>query len=212
MVTAFFASPLQASEVKVCAVPQVYGALEALHEISPVDYSTRYGTANDILSWITNAQEHCDLVISSDEKLPILLIRAQKAQPASLHSFIRAPLLLWSADPRVLDSSLKVIREKKLKSLCVPRAELTPVGFATKMILAKKEFPTSYLEGKIYRTDQEYQCFSLIKSATVQSGFITKPLVISATSSLTIETLPVALIWPDVCIALSVASTSLTLS
>lgn len=173
-------STAYSSEVKVCAVPQVYSALESLHEISPVDYSVKYGTSGDILSWITNNQEHCELVLSSDEKLPILLIRAQKAQAATMHSFIRAPLLLWSADPRAIDANLKVITGKKLRSLSIPRSELTPVGFAARMITSRKEFPTGYLEGRIYHTDQEYQSFSLIKSGVVQAGFITKPLVIKS--------------------------------
>ena len=84
---------------------------------------------------------------------------------------------LWSKDETLFKNDIKAIKDKKLKSLALPKASLTPVGFAASQIVKKKNFPTNYIKYKIFRTEQEFQAFAMVNSGNVQTGFITKPLI-----------------------------------
>lgn len=169
-----------ANEITVCAVPQTYAAVENLKDIAPVKFKTFYSTTNEIYARVANNSGICDLVISSDEKLPVLLIRSDKAQIHSLKAFVRAPLLLWSKDPTLLDKTAKAVTQQRLHSLAIPKANLTPVGLATADVVSKKSFPTDYIKNKIYRAEQEYQVYSMVNEGNVQAGFLTKPVLVSA--------------------------------
>ncbi len=168
------------AEVNVCAATQTYSALESIKAHAPVDYKVQYAAADDLETIATEDRSRCELVLSSDEKLPVLLVRSGKLNLADMHQLVRAPLLLWSSDPTLLDSSATVVAKKKLKSLALPKAELTPVGFAASEIVSRKNFPTDYLKGKIYRTEHEYQVYSMVESGNVQAGFLSKPLIMDA--------------------------------
>lgn len=91
-----------AAELKVCAVPQLYLALEHLHGVLPHDFTARYDTPSALAERLMAAADtttECDLLLSSDERLPITLIRAKKGLGSAMLPFTRAPLVLWSADP-----------------------------------------------------------------------------------------------------------------
>ncbi len=169
------------AQVRLCAVPQVYQAVESLKDISPLPYETFYAVPDDIYARVANSQDgkdSCDVVISSDERLPILLTRALKAVPGTMNAFIRAPLILWSQKPGLIDRKGGAASAKKLKSLALPKPSLTPVGYAAKLVAEKSSFPTRHLEGHIYRGEQEYQVYALVKDGHADAGFITKPLVV----------------------------------
>lgn len=167
-----------ASEVKICAAVQTYSVLESVKEHAPVKFSVSYGTAEDLEALLADPASKCELLISSDERLPIIQIRSDRAAPTvNSVPLARAPLILWSADPKLLDAKAAAVTKKKLKSLALPRAELTPVGYATSLIVSKKSFPTNYLKNSIYRAEQEYQVYALVEGGNVQAGFLTKPLI-----------------------------------
>ena len=91
-----------AAELKICAVPQLYLALEHLHGVLPHDFNARYDTPSALYERLmasTDTTDECDLLLTSSERLPITLIRAQKGLGSAMLPFTRAPLVLWSSDP-----------------------------------------------------------------------------------------------------------------
>lgn len=173
-----FEQALASADVVVCAVPQVYSALEIAREEYSERFMSYYAPAEDITSRIANNTGKCSIVISSDEKLPILMLRAEKTTQENIKPLVKAPLILWTKDESLFKKDIKAIKEKKLKSIALPKAALTPVGFAASQIVKKKNFPTDYIKNRIFRTEQEYQAFAMVNSGNVQTGFITKPLII----------------------------------
>ncbi|MDD6317536.1 MAG: molybdate ABC transporter substrate-binding protein [Succinatimonas hippei] len=166
------------AEPAICAATQTYSAIEPLK--SQRSFKVLYGTSEDLEAKITNHEAKCDIVISSDEKLPLILIRSGLGDQAHLHAFVRAPLVLWSADPSLLDSKALAVSNKQLRSLAVPKAELTPAGYAATQIVRRSDFPTEYLKGRIYRPDHEFQVLAMVESGNVQAGFLTKPLILGS--------------------------------
>ncbi len=173
---------LNNDNVKVCANTQMYFALNAIKDIAPYKFEPFFATTSELYAMIANNTKKCDILISSEEKIAIELIRSNRIKAQSLQPFLRAPLILWSKNPLLFKNNSPLnIETSKLKSIAIAKAELTPVGFATNQIVSSDKFKTNYLKDKIYRADHEYQVFSMVSSENVQAGFITKPLIIKNT-------------------------------
>ena len=170
--TIFTFEQAQASaDVVVCAVPQVYSALESAKDGASDKFETYYAPSEDLTSRIANNSGKCSIVVSSDEKLAILMLRAEKTTQEGIKPFVKAPLILWSKDEYLFKNDINAIKDKKLKSLALPKATLTPVGFAASQIVKKKNFPTDYIKYRLFRTEHEYQAYAMVNSGNVQTGF-----------------------------------------
>ena len=172
--------------IKVCAVPQLYQALNFLQDHSKVKFEPHFATANELYAQISNAPNNdttllCDVVLSSDERLPISLIRSQKAVGSSMYPFARSPLVLWSADPKLLNGHdpRLLIERKKITSFAIASANLTPVGFASNQVVKRNDFKISLIKDRVYKSDHEYQVYSMVANGNVQCGLISKPLIAS---------------------------------
>lgn len=165
--------------VIVCANTQMYFALNNIKKIAPHKFDPFFATTSELYAMIANNTKKCDILISSEEKIAIELIRSSRINAQSLQPFLRAPLILWSKNPFLFKNNSPLnIETSKLKSIAIAKAELTPVGFATNQIVSSNKFKTNYLKDKIYRADHEYQVYSMVSSENVQAGFISKPLII----------------------------------
>lgn len=176
-----FAKEQESPKLQVCAVTQLYESLEQIKKHSTIPFEAFYGTANEIYAKIANNEKVCDVVLSSDERLPLTLVRSDKADAVTMEPFTRAPLILWSQDPLYFKDGIKVITKQKIKSLALADPRLTPVGYATHLIVSNKAFKTSYLKDHIYRASHEYQILGMLSAGYVECGFITKPLISSKT-------------------------------
>lgn len=180
--------------IKVCAVPQLYQAVNMMQNVSKVRFEASFATGTELYAMIANAPENntvaiCDVILSSDERLPISLIRAQRAVGSSMIPFARTPLVFWSRDPNLFTTAKghdpsSLLKSQQIKSIAIAAPELTPVGFATSQLLKKDEFNTSYLKDKTYKSDHEYQVYSMVSNGNVQAGIISKPLVAQITREL----------------------------
>ncbi len=173
-----------AQPLKVCAVPQLYQALERIKESSPVQLELTYAPSTALYARVVNsAKTECEVLLSADERLPITLIRAQKLEASSLKAFTRAQLILWSPDRRRFSGVKNGLTDalSRVRSLAVPKPGLTPAGYAASLILARPDFPRRLLNSSIYPAEQEYQVYSMVKSGNVEAGIITRPLIASIT-------------------------------
>ncbi len=170
----------QAYDIEVCAVPQTYSAIEQIRETSEIEFNAYYGTTADVENRALFRRNSCQIVITNEEKLPIALIENGKASADTVSKLVKAPLVLWSLNRYLFKDNIDAVVKKNLKSLSIPKANLTAVGFSANEVLSKKNFPSAYLKKKnrIYYSEHEYQTFSFIKNNNVQVGFLTKPLII----------------------------------
>ena len=149
------------SNIEVCAAPQTYSALENIKKYPKVHFETFYGSSDELLSIISNQKKRCHIIISEDEKIPVIMLKSNKTEFSNIKRLVRSPLILWSKDENAIDDKLNFLKKKKIKSLVHPKAS----------------FPSDFLKGKIFRTDHEYAAFSLVDNQNVQAGFMTKPVV-----------------------------------
>lgn len=165
------------SNIEVCAAPQTYSALENIKKYTKVHFETFYGSSDELLSIISNQKKRCHIIISEDEKIPVIMLKSNKTEFSNIKRLVRSPLILWSKDENAIDDKLNFLKKKKIKSLVYPKASLSTVGYAASEIISQKNFPSEFLKGKIFRTDHEYAAFSLVDNQNVQAGFMTKPVV-----------------------------------
>lgn len=175
----FVPSQAAASEGKlqICAVTQLYDVLEDLKPLAPQAFESHVGTSEELYALIANGDLRCDVLLSSDERLPVTLVRAAKADALTLKPFTRAELILWSPDKNFFKDPVAKLMERNLRSLAYPDARLTPVGFAAHELLTDRQFPGSYLKDRLYVASQEYAVQGMVEAGYVECGFITRPLI-----------------------------------
>lgn len=169
--------------LKVCAVPQMYNYLSRLELNNSLNIDPTIATSEEILADIVNTEAlSCDVVLSADERLPAELIRSGKASKDSLQPFAEVKLILWSVNPRLMnqDDILQTVKSGRIRSVALPKAEFTPVGFAAEKSYKELNFG-KYFADSTYRTDNEYQVYSMVREGNVDAGFISKPLVSALT-------------------------------
>ena len=180
LLSAVFTSVNASDDIpEICGVPQVYSAVEGIREDSKITFNSYFGTMQDIESRAIYYRGKCNVIITNEERLPANLIKEGKITQNSVARLVKAPLILWSNNKFLLKDNINVIINRKLKSLALPKDSLTTVGFAATEVIKRKDFPTEYLKknNAIYRAEHEYQIFSLLKNNNIQTGFITKPLI-----------------------------------
>lgn len=166
-------------KIVVCGVPQVYSAVMSIKDFSPVEYDTYFGTQDEIEERVLSNNGTCTLILTDEEKLPLSLLRANKTSVDAVKQFIKAPLILWTKNKRLLLDDVRPIVKKKLKSIAIPKPQLTAVGFSATEVAKRNNFPTEYLKkkNKIYRPNSEFQAYVFARSGKIQTAFITKPLI-----------------------------------
>lgn len=170
--------------LKVCAVPQLQNALARLQVTSPVKFEAVVATGSDLYAELANSPESkCDVLLSSDERLPLQLANIGKLDTANMQPFAKVKLLLWSPNPRLINSmdGEKIFTEKKIKSIALAKGELTPVGYASEEALKNSKLKANYLKDYTYRSDNEYQVYSMVNEGNVEAGLVSTPLVLTLT-------------------------------
>lgn len=170
--------------LQVCAVPQMHNSLVRLQQTSPVKFDLHTATATELYAELSNSTEHkCDVVLSSEERLAIQLAGIGKTDKAHIQPFAKVKLLVWAANPRLIDSAegAKIFIEQKIKSIALAKGELTPVGYASREVLKRPELKAKFLDDHTYRADNEYQVYSMVQEGHVDAGFVTSPLVMTLT-------------------------------
>lgn len=171
-------------EITVCAVPQLYTALGRLQLSSPVKFEAKIYTSSDLYAELANSTEHtCDVLLSSDERLPLKLSNTGKLEAHRMQPFAKVKLLLWSPNPRLISQNTaeQLFTKKRLKSVALARAELTPVGFAANEVLRQPKLKAKFLRDHTYRGINEYQVYAMVNEGNVEAGFVTTPLVLTLT-------------------------------
>lgn len=174
-------------ELKVCAVPQLYNVLERLKLSSPISFETTIKTGSELYADLVNTDEHhCDVLLSSDERLPLKLANTGKLDANNMKAFAKVKLLLWSPNPRLISQGTaeKLFTTKRLQSIALAKAELTPVGFASNEVLRHHKLKARFLKDHTYRAINEYQVYAMVNEGHVEAGFVTTPLIFTLTRQL----------------------------
>jgi molybdate transport system substrate-binding protein len=112
-----------------------------------------------------------DVLVAADQKTPAKLVAEGKGLPATLRTYAIGKLVLWSADPTLVDADGVVLRAGKWRHLSVADAKLAPYGQAARETLASLKL-TDAVQPRIVTAENIGQALQFVQSGNAELGFV----------------------------------------
>ena len=112
-----------------------------------------------------------DVLLAADQTTPGKLVAEGKAQPATLHTYAIGKLVLWSADPALVDGKGDVLKSDKWKHLSVAEAKLAPYGQAAKETLAALKLADA-VQSRVVTAENIGQAYQFVQTGNAELGFV----------------------------------------
>jgi molybdate transport system substrate-binding protein len=112
-----------------------------------------------------------DVLLAADQATPARLVAEGKAVAATRHTYAIGKLVLWSADPALVDDKGAILRSDKWKHLAVADARLAPYGQAAKETLAALGLADA-VRPRIVTAENIGQALQFVQSGNAELGFL----------------------------------------
>lgn len=112
-----------------------------------------------------------DVLLAADQTTPGKLVTEGKAVPTTLHTYAIGKLVLWSADPALVDAKGEVLKSGTWKHLSVADAKLAPYGQAAKETLAALKL-TDAVQARVVTAENIGQALQFARSGNAELGFV----------------------------------------
>ncbi|MFL6699220.1 MAG: molybdate ABC transporter substrate-binding protein, partial [Vitreoscilla sp.] len=112
-----------------------------------------------------------DVLLAADQATPGRLVAEGKALPATLHTYAVGKLVLWSAQPGLVDARGEVLRSGQWKHLAVADAKLAPYGQAARETLAALKLSEA-VAPRIVTGENIGQALQFVQSGNAELGFV----------------------------------------
>jgi molybdate transport system substrate-binding protein len=169
-----FALSAQADEIQVAVAANFAGAAQKLaaqfeHDTGHV-VKLSFGATGKFYAQI-EAGAPFDVLLAADQATPGKLVAEGKAVPATLHTYAIGKLVLWSADPGLVDGNGDVLKSDKWKHLSVADAKLAPYGQAAKETLAALKL-TDAVRSRVVTAENIGQALQFVQTGNAELGFV----------------------------------------
>ena len=112
-----------------------------------------------------------DVLLAADQSTPARLVAEGKAVPATLRTYAIGKLVLWSADPTLVDARGEVLKSGKWRHLSVADARLAPYGKAAWETLAALRL-TDAVRPRVVTAENIGQARQFVETGNAELGFI----------------------------------------
>ena len=112
-----------------------------------------------------------DVLLAADQATPARLVAEGKAVPATLRTYAVGRLVLWSADPALVDAQGEVLKSTRWKHLSVADAKLAPYGQAARQTLAALKL-TDAVQPRLVTAESIGQAMQFVQSGNAELGFV----------------------------------------
>jgi molybdate transport system substrate-binding protein len=112
-----------------------------------------------------------DVLVAADQKTPARLASEGKGVAATRHTYAIGKLVLWSADPALVDADGAVLKSGKWKHLSVADAKLAPYGQAAKETLASLKL-TDAVQPRVVTAENIGQALQFVQTGNAELGFV----------------------------------------
>jgi molybdate transport system substrate-binding protein len=171
---AAFAVSAQADEIQVAVAANFSAAAQKIaaqfeHDTGHV-VKLSFGATGKFYAQI-EAGAPFDVLLAADHTTPGKLVTEGKAVPATLHTYAIGKLVLWSADPALVDGKGEVLKSGKWKHLSVADAKLAPYGEAARETLAALKL-TDTVQPRIVTAENIGQAYQFVQTGNAELGFV----------------------------------------
>jgi molybdate transport system substrate-binding protein len=112
-----------------------------------------------------------DVLLAADEATPRKIVAEGKGVAASRKTYAIGKLVLWSADPALVDGRGRVLESGKYKHLAVADPKLAPYGLAAQEALQRLGL-TDAVKDKLVTAGNIGQAFQFVKTGNAELGFV----------------------------------------
>jgi molybdate transport system substrate-binding protein len=166
--------PALADEVQVAVAANFSGAAQKIAAQFEKDtgHTARlsFGATGTFYAQIESGAPF-DVLVAADQATPRKLVAEGKALPATLHTYAIGKLVLWSADPALVDADGTVLRSGKWKHLAVADARLAPYGQAARETLASLGL-TDAVRPRVVTAENIGQALQFVQTGNADLGFV----------------------------------------
>jgi len=174
LVLAAFAWPARADQVQVAVAANFAGAAQKI--AAQFEHDTGHavklsvGATGKFYAQI-EAGAPFDVLLAADQSTPARLVAEGQAVPATLRTYAVGRLVLWSADPALVDARGEVLKSGRWKHLSVADAKLAPYGQAARQTLAALGL-TGAVQPRLVTAESIGQALQFVQSGNAELGFV----------------------------------------
>jgi molybdate transport system substrate-binding protein len=112
-----------------------------------------------------------EVLLSADDEIPGKLAREGAALGASQFTYARGRLVLWSANPALVDARAEVLRRGAFDHIAVANPKLAPYGAAAVEVMQALGVHAA-LQARLVTGENIGQTFQFVKSGNAALGFV----------------------------------------
>lgn len=128
------------------------------------------GATGKFYSQITNGAPF-DMLLSADVETPARLEKEGFAVPGTRFTYATGRLVLWSANPTLVDDKAAVLMRNDFNRLAIAEPKLAPYGTAAMQVLTRIGMLNS-LQSKLVMGGSVGQTFSMVSTGNADLGFV----------------------------------------
>lgn len=174
LLLALTAVPVLADDVQVAVAANFTAPMKLIAADFEKDTGHRailsFGATGKFYAQITNGAPF-DVFLAADDDTPLKLEKAGGAVNGSRFVYAVGKLVLWSAQPDLVDAQGDVLRENKFSKLAIAAPKLAPYGAAAVETMTKLGLMAT-LEPKLVTGESIGQAFSFVSTGNADLGFL----------------------------------------
>ena len=128
------------------------------------------GATGKFYAQITNGAPF-DVLLSADDETPVKLEKEGFASPGTRFTYATGRLVLWSANPTLVDDKAAVLMRHDFKRLAIAEPKLAPYGTAAIQVLTKIGL-LNLLQSKLVIGGSIGQAFNMVSTGNAELGFV----------------------------------------
>ena len=128
------------------------------------------GATGKFYAQITNGAPF-DVFLSADDETPVKLEKEGFAVPGTRFTYATGRLVLWSANPTLVDDKAAVLVRNDFNRLAIAAPKLAPYGAAAMQVLIKTS-RLNLLQPKLVTGGSIGQTYSMVATGNAELGFV----------------------------------------
>lgn len=169
-----FSSLAHADEVQVAVAANFAGPAKLVAErfalASGHKASISVGSTGKFYAQIANGAPF-EVMLSADDETPLRLEKEKLAVAGTRFTYAIGKIVLWSADPALVDGHGEVLRRGAFKRLAIANPKLAPYGTAAQQVLERLG-RWQPLQGRLVLGENIAQTLQFVASGNAQLGFV----------------------------------------
>lgn len=169
-----FATAAQADQVMVAVASNFTAPMNAIAAEFARDTGHQarlsFGSSGKFYAQIRNGAPF-QAFLSADDETPARLEREGLTQPGSRFTYALGTLVLWSAQPGVVDTRAEVLRQNRFNRLAIANPKLAPYGKAAEEVLTGMGLLDS-LSAKFVQGENIAQTWQFASTGNAELGFV----------------------------------------